>query len=82
MAEVDVQYRGMNFLGDTVWLSGEVTDTWVGDSGTGYAECRIEGVNQRGQNIMPGSAVVALPTAQRPRPEFPLDWERDRGNPA
>lgn len=82
VAEVDVQYRGMNFLGDTVWLAGEVTERWTGASGTGYVECRIQGVNQRGQNIMPGRAVVALPTAQRPEPNFPLDWERDRGDVA
>jgi acyl dehydratase len=83
VAEVDVQYRGMNFLGDTVWLRGTVTDKWTGDSGTGFVECQIEAVNQRGANIMPGRATVALPTADRRRPEFPLDWELDgRGRDA
>ena len=82
VAEVDVQYRGMNFLGDTVWLGGEVTGKWTGASGTGYVECRIEGVNQRGANIMPGRAVIALPSAEHPGPDFPLDWERDRGDAA
>lgn len=77
VAEVDVQYRGMNFLGDTVWLSGEVTRKWVGTSGTAYVDCRIEAVNQRGENIMPGRAVAALPSAERSRPQFPLDWELD-----
>ena len=80
VAEVDVQYRGMNFLGDTVWLKGVVADKWIGESGAGYVECRIEAVNQRGDNIMPGRAVVALPTAERNQPEFPIDWELDRGS--
>ena len=80
VAEVDVQYRGMNFLGDTVWLQGAVADKWIGESGAGYVECRIDAVNQRGDNIMPGRAIVALPTAAHDQPEFPIDWELDRGS--
>ena len=77
VAEVDIQYRGMNFLGDTVWIRGAVTDKWVGPSGTHYAECSIEGVNQRGENIMPGRAVVALPTREGGAPPFPIDHEAE-----
>jgi acyl dehydratase len=78
VAEVDVQYRGMNFLGDTVWISGEVTDKWTGRSGVGYVECSIKAITQRGDNIMPGRAIVALPSAQVPQPAFPLDHQADR----
>jgi hypothetical protein len=78
VAEVDVQYRGMNFLGDTVWISGEVTDKWTGKSGTGYVETSIHGVNQRGDDIMPGRAIVALPSRDRELSTFPIDHEADR----
>jgi acyl dehydratase len=78
VAEVDVQYRGMNFLGDTVWISGEVTDKWTGKSGIGYVETSIHGVNQRGDDIMPGRAIVALPSRDRELPSFPIDHEADR----
>jgi len=77
VAEVDVQYRGMNFIGDTVWLRGAVTDKWLGASGTGFVECSIEGVNQRGANIMPGRAIVALPSKADTLPDFPVDWEAE-----
>jgi acyl dehydratase len=78
VAEVDVQYRGMNFLGDTLWLRGAVADRWQGRSGTGYVACAIEAVNQRGENVLPGSAVVALPSKERPLPAFAIDWESDK----
>ena len=79
VAEVDVRYRGMNFLGDTLWIQGAVTDKWRGASGTGYVECAIQSVNQRGDDVMPGRAIVALPSRSDPLPGFPLDWEADRG---
>ncbi len=78
VAEVDVRYRGMNFLGDTLWIRGRVTDKWRGSSGTGFVECSIEGVNQRGEEIMPGRAIVALPSRERPTVEVPLDWEAEK----
>lgn len=78
VAEVDVRYRGMNFLGDTLTVKGAVTAKWVGASGIGYVECSIEGVNQRGAVIMPGKAVIALPQRGKPLPVTPVDWEADR----
>jgi acyl dehydratase len=77
VAEVDVRYRGMNFLGDTLWLRGRVTDKWRGVSGIGYVGCSIEAVNQRGDNVMPGRAVVALPSRNAELPSFPIDHESD-----
>jgi acyl dehydratase len=78
VAEVDIRYRGMNFLGDTLWIRGAVTDKWRGSTGTGFVECSIEGVNQRGEGIMPGRAVVALPSRELPTVEIPLDWEAEK----
>jgi acyl dehydratase len=78
LAEVDVNYRSMNFVGDTLWFQGAVTEKYRGRSGTGYVECAIEAVNQRGENVMPARAVVALPTREGGAPGFPLDWELDR----
>lgn len=80
VAEVDVQYRGMNFIGDTVWIKGAVTDKWIcRSSGVGFVECSIEGVTQRGDNIMPGRAVVALPHRARPLPDGAIDADEERG---
>ena len=72
VAEVYAQYRGMNFIGDTVWIKGEVLKKWRGaKTGIGYAQISIQGVNQRGDTIMPGHATIALPSRAGPLP--PLD---------
>lgn len=68
VAQVDVQYRGMNFLGDTVYIGGTVLNKWIGKDGIGYVLCAIEGVNQRGSNILPGKALIALPQRGKPLP--------------
>lgn len=74
VAEVDIQYRGMNFLGDTLWISGQVEEKWIGDkTDIGYVACSISGINQRGDNIMPGRAIVALPTRSKPLPLGTID---------
>ena len=78
VAEVFAKYRNMNFIGDTVWIKGAVTEKWRGaKSGKGYVACQFHGINQRGDDIMPGSAIVALPSRSMPVPEFPIDHEAD-----
>ena len=78
VAEVFAKYRGMNFLGDTVWIKGHVTDKWRGKkTGVGYCACEFHGINQRGDDIMPGTAVVALPSRAGTLPEFPIDHVDD-----
>ncbi|MBI3967146.1 MAG: MaoC family dehydratase N-terminal domain-containing protein [Chloroflexi bacterium] len=58
---VDVQYRGMNFLGDTTWVKGRVTGKRQ-ENGENLVDVEIAAVTQRGDNIMPGTGVVALPS--------------------
>ena len=78
VAEVFAKFRGMNFLGDTVWIKGRVVDRWRGaKTGIGYVACEIEGINQRGEDIMPGTAVVALPSRTARLPDGPIDHEAD-----
>ena len=78
VSEVFIKYRGMNFVGDTVWMTGKVTRKWRGaKSGIGYVECETSGINQRGENIMPGTSVVALPSRGAPLPSFPIDHLSD-----
>ena len=78
VADVYVQYRNINFVGDTLWIGGEVTRKWIGaKTGIGYVECSIKGINQRGVDVMPGRALVALPSKNAPLPPFPIDHEAD-----
>ena len=58
---VDVQYRGMNYLGDTTWVKGSVTGKRL-EGNEHLVDIKIEAVNQRGEVIMPGTATVRLPS--------------------
>jgi acyl dehydratase len=79
VAQVNVQYRGMNFLGDTVYVGGEVLKKWISKtSGIGFVLLRIDGTNQRGSNIMPGTALIALPQKGKPLPLEILDHDDEQ----
>lgn len=79
VAQIDVLYRGMNFLGDTVYISGEVLDKWISKtSGIGFVLCKVRGVNQRGTTIMPGTALIALPQKNKRLPLEILNHDDER----
>jgi len=59
---LDSQYRGFVYLSDVLTLGGEVIDKRVDDDGEHVVEVRTYARNQRRQDVMPGTAVVALPT--------------------
>jgi acyl dehydratase len=59
------QYRAHVYLSDVVRLGGRVTGKSQDKDGTHVVEVETWAWNQREQNVMPGSAVVALPTRER-----------------
>lgn len=67
--DVAAEYRGFVYLGDVVTLGGEVTGKSVDAEGEHVLDLRTFALNQRGEDVMPGTATVALPTrtsAQNP----------------
>lgn len=56
-----VEYRGMNFLGDTTWIRGKVARKYQ-EGGDHRVDIDIWGENQRGEIIVPGKATIALPS--------------------
>jgi acyl dehydratase len=62
LKECRAEYRRFVYLSDVVELRGEVTGTRIDDDGEHVVDVRTEAVNQRGEVVMPGSAVVALPS--------------------
>ncbi|MNY57256.1 hypothetical protein D3C86_1934370 [compost metagenome] len=55
------QYRSHVYLGDVVRLSGRVEAKEVDEQGRHIVRLTTWATNQRGQQVMPGTAVVALP---------------------
>jgi acyl dehydratase len=56
------EYRKFVFLSDVVWLKGRVTKKYVDSEGDYCVEIERHAVNQRGEDVMPGYAIVALPS--------------------
>ena len=57
----DCQYRAHVYLSDVVWLGGRVEAKHIDDNGDAVVWITTWARNQRGQEAMPGKAVVALP---------------------
>ena len=61
--QVDCQFRALVYLSDVIRLEGEVTDRFVDDDGDAVVRIRTSAFNQRGVDVMPGQALVALPAS-------------------
>lgn len=61
LKSVHGQYRAHVYLSDVVRLGGTVTKKYVDTDGDHVVEVETRAINQRGQNVMPGSAVIKLP---------------------
>ncbi len=65
------QYRRFVYLGDVVRLSGRVLRKYVDAEGEPCVDVSTAALNQRGDDVMPGAATIALPS--RERRSSPLD---------
>ncbi|MFR9804130.1 MaoC family dehydratase N-terminal domain-containing protein [Pseudonocardia sp. RS010] len=64
VAHLESQYRGFVYLSDVVELGGEVVGKEMSDSGEHLVHVATFARNQRGDNVMPGRATVALPSRE------------------
>ena len=63
--QCQAQYRKFVYLSDVVELTGEIVGKRVDADGEHVIDVRTAARNQRAETVMPGSAVVALPTRGR-----------------
>jgi acyl dehydratase len=56
------EYRKFVYLSDVIELRGEITGKRVDEDGEHVVDIKTTAVNQRGETVMPGAAVVALPS--------------------
>jgi acyl dehydratase len=62
LKQVSAQYRRFVYLSDVVTLTGTVTSKFVDDDGEHCVEITTTSHNQRGDDVMPGRAIVVLPS--------------------
>jgi acyl dehydratase len=65
------EYRKFVYLSDVVRLKGKVAKKYVDNEGDYCIEIERHAVNQRGEDVMPGYVIVALPS--RENKKSPLD---------
>lgn len=56
------EYRKFVYLSDVIWFKGKVTNKYVDDDGEYCVDIETQGVNQRGENTIPGRSTVVLPS--------------------
>ncbi len=56
------EYRKFVYLSDAVWLKGKITDKYLDEDGDYCVRVERSAINQRQENVMPGYAIVALPS--------------------
>ena len=67
----DAQYRRFVFLSDIVRIKGKVVEKFVSSEGEHCVKVETHTFNQRGEDVMPGMAIIALPSKEKN--EWPLD---------
>jgi acyl dehydratase len=62
--DAEAQYRSFVFLSDVIRLGGRVVAKRISDDGERLVDIETWAHNQRGQDVMPGKATVALPSRE------------------
>jgi hypothetical protein len=58
------EYNKFVYLSDVVWIKGKVTEKFIDAEGDYCVRIERSAINQRHENVMPGYAIVALPSRQ------------------
>jgi acyl dehydratase len=72
LAKSRAEYRMFVYLSDAIRLTGKVVRKYIDPRGEHCVEVETHAVNQRGEETMPGSATVALPSEREPEENWPV----------
>jgi acyl dehydratase len=65
LKSVSSQYRQFVYLSDAVWFRGTVTKKYIDENGEHCVEIEASGVNQRGEDTIPTTGTVILPSKEQ-----------------
>lgn len=60
----NAEYRQFVYHSDTVWLKGKVIKKYVDENGEYCVDIETHGINQRGDDTIPGQSTVILPSRE------------------
>lgn len=58
------EYRKFVYWSDVVWFRGKVTKKYVDEDGEYVVDVETHGINQRGEDTIPGNSTVCLPSRE------------------
>jgi acyl dehydratase len=59
------EYRKFVYFSDVIWFKGKVTNKYVDENGEHCVDIEHHGVNQRGEDTIPGHSTVVLPSKEK-----------------
>ena len=62
--KLDCEFRKFNYVGDTQWLRGRVTEKLLVPDDRPAVTVELSAVNQRGEETTPGHATILLPSRE------------------
>ena len=68
----DAEYRRFVYLSDVVRITGKVVKKYQDENGESCVDIETHGINQRGEEVMPGKATVVLPSKNTPEEMWPV----------
>jgi acyl dehydratase len=69
--KLDCEFRRFNYVGDTHWLRGRITEKYLANGGRPAVEIELSAVNQRGELTTPGHATILLPSREHGEVRLP-----------
>jgi enoyl-CoA hydratase/carnithine racemase len=60
--KLSCEFRGFNYVGDTQWISGQVTRRYLADGGRPAVDLTLSARNQRDAETTTGTATILLPS--------------------
>jgi acyl dehydratase len=62
--KLSCEFRGFNYVGDTQWITGEVTRHYLAEGGRPAVDLTLTARSQRGTQTTTGSATILLPSRE------------------
>jgi acyl dehydratase len=59
------KYRRFVFHSDVLWIRGTITNKYLDENGEHCVDIETSAINQRGEEVMPGDAIVVLPSKEK-----------------
>jgi acyl dehydratase len=69
--KLECEFRSFNYVGDTQWITGEVSRKYLAEGGRPAVDIELRATNQRGDVTTPGKASILLPSREHGEVRLP-----------